>query len=110
MTLVVEENEPAGPRRVGLLRPPAIVASPDGRADAVQKARLAGGRQRSLADKRSHRRHRSVDDPWDPIHDGRSIDERPGPAKMSPTRCGRSFTLANGSALHLIHTRAPDRW
>jgi hypothetical protein len=48
MTFAMEEDEPADPRDVGLLGPPAIVASTNGRADVVEQA-TRSGRQHRLA-------------------------------------------------------------
>jgi hypothetical protein len=75
MTLAMEEDEPADPRRVGLLRPPAIVASPDDRADAVEQPRLFGSGRSSFAKEQTFRWRDRVDDrrARSPIHDGRSI-------------------------------------
>ena len=63
MASVVEEDEPADPRNVGLLGPPAIVASTNGRADAVEKAGLGGSRRRRFPHEETCPGCRRVEDP-----------------------------------------------
>lgn len=94
------QDEPADPRRVGLLRPAAIVASPDDRADAVEQPRLLGSGRRSFANDQTSRWRDRVDDPRgrSPIHDGRSIDQRLGPAKASPGGYGGALVVPDGCA------------
>lgn len=40
---------------------------------------------------------------------GGGIDQRPGPAKLSPTGYGCALTVANRSAQDVRHAMAPDR-
>jgi hypothetical protein len=51
MAFAVEEDEPANPRNIGLLGPPAIVTGANGRPDAVEKAGLVWSRRRRFPHK-----------------------------------------------------------
>src|SRR3989442_5168934 len=92
MTLRVEEDVPADPRDVRLLGAPAVMARPECRADAVEKARLRRIRRARLTSDEGTS-DRTADHPKPPLR-SRHIDHSPseGSTTRFVPRCSRSWT------------------